>query len=962
MGQIWKNPMFACRILEILGISVLVSDFRTVPRKTEMNSTSFDQAPHEVAAYLQKQNFYQRLGFSSVVVSSEQIRQAYSDRTDLLLKWAHEMTKEELEQVKTLLDEAFNCLSNRKTRAKYVASLYSQEGSEQSVQEPAHLLNRYKLGEPICRGDRSMVFLARDTRLNRDVVIKRIQDERGNDDRLFQQIREEAELFAGNNSVNLVKILDFDLATGSIVLEKMAGDLRTVFKPNGVPAKLVQDIVEQALRGIESLHNLGIAHGRIDMSHLLLDDFNRVKLSVTPGLMKGSTALRPGTHSVHVAPEMLNASVFGEPKLGIDVYALGFIALELLVGKSFAKKVDPGIAFKGANLQSWLLWHASANDHLPSVKELVPELGDSFAAVLEKMTRKNQAERYTNASDCLADLRVSPQQSKAISSAPEGIDLESIQLGDAPPQLQGCYQEESAVGWNAIARNPRLLMKPQYRTHTLTLATVIVGLGSLVILAGGGAIPNEPKSQARAEENAADILANPFDLASFPTPPEWNEQKTGELAQEVIEPKKPPEESLKNNERSIPQVWQVRFDVSGGGKVLAVDESQLSANNGDWPLPEGTHTVRYFSKSLNAEYEIEIDLPMGSGRMAYAIQPAPTMTDKPLPVSSDDQNADIRFSSFRPIQQAIPIAGASSVEKAERFAAILNEIYRNVARTPNNTSSSSRPFVLPNSPVDPRFAFALALLAQQRNDTEQAKALCSRALEDAKSFRIAFLPALQLLNHIQLREGDLAAALTECRTMLSWLSNEGLGIDVDSNNVCTQELAWWTGLMIGFGEEATKTSDSGKVDTNYTIGYFERVCASKEWKAFRIGRLYVTERARQLHRVRDEYLSHRKQLEEDNRIIRANQAEKMNEDLELRRYFGNSRRRLVHTMNSTKSVYPYNESELDNKLIVHTLGHSYGPNPRTFTSYVPNDITVFAGRSIESIVVPSAHYFASTRR
>src|SRR5690606_21143471 len=179
---------------------------------------------------------------------------------------------------------------------------------------------------------RTRIFAAHDVRLNRNVIVKKIDSSLARDPEHQALLRREAELFAGFNSGHLVKVLDYDAAAGIIVLEAMAGDLSALAEPAGIEPRAACDLLEQALRGLAALHSQNIAHGQRDESHLLLDDCNQIKLAVTPGHSAITPALSPNRTTKHVAPEMLNPSVFGTQTLAADIYALGFVILELIVG------------------------------------------------------------------------------------------------------------------------------------------------------------------------------------------------------------------------------------------------------------------------------------------------------------------------------------------------------------------------------------------------------------------------------------------------------------------------------------------------------------------------------------------------------------------------------------------------------------------------------------------------------
>lgn len=251
-----------------------------------------NQIEASIAEVLLNQNHYQRLGFSNMSVTPDQIEEAYRNRVELLA--GSVTTPADRKHAAELIDASHQCLANAKLRRRYDRTLIGQSVTNTRKDGESLFLGRYKIGETLSKGERAVIYSARDTRLNRDVVVKRVATELLRDDMHRSSMRAEAELFGSFNSSHLVKILDYDVDSGATVMERMATSLQSLATPNGLPSERVQSMIEQALHGLNALHNSGITHGRLDPSHLLLDDFDCVKLSLTPGLSGMTAALQPG--------------------------------------------------------------------------------------------------------------------------------------------------------------------------------------------------------------------------------------------------------------------------------------------------------------------------------------------------------------------------------------------------------------------------------------------------------------------------------------------------------------------------------------------------------------------------------------------------------------------------------------------------------------------------------------------
>src|SRR5438105_4881543 len=56
----------------------------------------------------------------------------------------------------------------------------------------------------------------------------------------------------------------------------------------------------------------------------------------------------------------------------------------------------------------WMRWHSSATEVLPPVQELMPSAPPDLARVIDKLLKKNVAERYATAAEALQDLEDKP--------------------------------------------------------------------------------------------------------------------------------------------------------------------------------------------------------------------------------------------------------------------------------------------------------------------------------------------------------------------------------------------------------------------------------------------------------------------------------------------------------------------------------------------------------------------------
>lgn len=240
--------------------------------------------------------------------------------------------------------------------------------------------DRYILNECIGAGGFGQVFLARDTKMDRDVAIKVVKDE-GEPAHLARLLRE-AKVLAGIRHPNIVYILD--VGDSYIVMERLTGpDLLKFVKP-----RLPLPVDEAASYGVALAGALTVLHDRADpivhrdikLDNIMLDGERgrqQVKLvdfglAAAPNLTRvtqiGVVVGTPG----YMAPERRKGLLSGPPS---DVYALG-VTLHVLLSGSMPVAADP-----------------SSGRAARSLAQLRPALPPGLADLVDRMLAADPAVR-----------------------------------------------------------------------------------------------------------------------------------------------------------------------------------------------------------------------------------------------------------------------------------------------------------------------------------------------------------------------------------------------------------------------------------------------------------------------------------------------------------------------------------------------------------------------------------------
>jgi serine/threonine-protein kinase len=210
----------------------------------------------------------------------------------------------------------------------------------------AERFGRYEVLEPLGQGAMGAVYKARDPAIDRLVAVKTVNaallalpDLRGE---FLARFHQEARAAGRISHPAVVSVYDVgvDEATGTpyIVMEYVAGvPLSTVLRENPtLPVNQALDVVEQVGAALTEAHAHGVLHRDIKPANVLLDTRGRVKVGdFGVARLEGSDLTRTGVGlgtPGYLAPEVMEGGRADERS---DLYALGVVAYQLLVGQPF---------------------------------------------------------------------------------------------------------------------------------------------------------------------------------------------------------------------------------------------------------------------------------------------------------------------------------------------------------------------------------------------------------------------------------------------------------------------------------------------------------------------------------------------------------------------------------------------------------------------------------------------------
>ncbi len=252
-------------------------------------------------------------------------------------------------------------------------------------------LGKYVLRQLIGQGGMGRVYLARDTRLGRPVAVKILSRQRSGNPRSAARFEREARVGAQLQHENLIRIYDDGEEYGLryLVMEYVDGKnaARIILEQGRLPPFVAAELGRQVLLGLEHLHDKGLLHRDVNPANILVDRPGTAKLTDLglavdlddPDILtrEGVTV---GTFD-YISPEQARNP--REIDIRSDIYSLGCTIYHMLAGHPPFPALN-----QGERIMAHQLTEAEP------LTTLVPDCPPALAAVIQRMMRKNPAERF----------------------------------------------------------------------------------------------------------------------------------------------------------------------------------------------------------------------------------------------------------------------------------------------------------------------------------------------------------------------------------------------------------------------------------------------------------------------------------------------------------------------------------------------------------------------------------------
>jgi serine/threonine-protein kinase len=271
--------------------------------------------------------------------------------------------------------------------------------------------HQYEIEGELGRGGMSVVYRARDTRLNRPVAIKVLPPELAFDPAVRARFTREAQTAAQLAHPHIVPIYDVGERDGMAYLVMAlvpGGSLAALLAQDPrPPVDEVRRILREVADALAYAHARGVIHRDIKPDNILVDPESGRAMVTDFGIARAieagtSTRLTVTGVAVGTPTYMSPEQAVGEREVDgrSDLYSLGVVGYQMLVGR---------VPFSAGNSMAILLKHVS--EQPPPIAELRPDAPRALREAIERALIKSPDDRWPTAAsfrDALAGIAAAP--------------------------------------------------------------------------------------------------------------------------------------------------------------------------------------------------------------------------------------------------------------------------------------------------------------------------------------------------------------------------------------------------------------------------------------------------------------------------------------------------------------------------------------------------------------------------
>ena len=344
-----------------------------------------------------------------------------------------------------------------------------------SLQEraAAALEGQYEIEGEIGRGGMSVVYRARDRRLNRPVAIKVLPPELAHDGAIRTRFTREAQMAAQLTHAHIVPIYDVGEQDGLayfVMAIVHGGNLAALLtREPRQPVEEARRLLSEIADALAYAHLRGVIHRDIKPDNILLDESSGRAMVTDFGIaraMEVSTRLTATGIAVGTPAYMSPEQALGDREVDgrSDIYSLGVLGYQMLTGR---------LPFSAGNSMALLLKHVSEPPR--PIAELRTDTPKSLREAVERALMKSPEDRWPTAAS-MREALLSDRGGPAWRAEPrEPVRYTSPRPDGSRPELRAVSPRRGSVAADAKqppAASPLpngIVMEPEHLT-SLTAA------------------------------------------------------------------------------------------------------------------------------------------------------------------------------------------------------------------------------------------------------------------------------------------------------------------------------------------------------------------------------------------------------------------------------------------------------------------------------------------------------------
>ncbi len=349
-------------------------------------------------------------------------------------------------------------------------------GEHTAALTPGQTINQYRVTSAIGAGGMGEVYLAKDTRLRRNVALKLLPWHSPQDRSHLRRFEQEARAVAAFSHPNVCAIHEVvETLEGRpcIVMEYVEGEtLRKHMKGRQMEVAEVLDVAIQVASALSAAHAAGIVHRDIKPENIMLRREGDVKVldfglaKVAPQQLTEVDSRGPTQSFAPTAPGVVMGTVhYMSPEQSrgqdvdarTDIWSLGVLLYEMVAGRR---------PFEGATATDVIV-SIIGRDPVPLVT-YAPQIATQLERVVTKALSKDREERYQTARDLLVDLKSLKRELEV-----EAVAKRSVTSGDL------IETQKIRTGADAISPTPlslSWLTRKRAVIGSVLVAVVMTGL------------------------------------------------------------------------------------------------------------------------------------------------------------------------------------------------------------------------------------------------------------------------------------------------------------------------------------------------------------------------------------------------------------------------------------------------------------------------------------------------------